>query len=314
MAASPPSPIRIGYVPEHYLLPLHLASRASLFPFAVELISCPSGTGQMTSLLRANELDIAIGLTEGWIAGLLTAQGRRERGYQVVGSWVANPLRWAVVTGTGREGLSEVRDLGSGGGDAKKIRVGVSRLGSGSHVMAFVLAQREGWDMGRVEFEVLGPFKELRDGVQVGGKADFFMWEHFTTKGFWQEGQKKELKWLGEIYTPWPSWCVAAREGLGGSEREGVLKGFFEAVDRGKEIFLERQDECVALLGSKELGCYYGEEDAREWLKGVEFFERTKGVDGAMVDKVIEVLKGAGVLDEDVKRAEGDGTVGVRRD
>jgi hypothetical protein len=310
------TPIRIGYVPEHYLLPLHLAHRASLFPFPITLIPCPSGTGQMTSLLRSHDLDIAIGLTEGWIAGLLTPQGRRERGYEIVGSWVENPLRWAVVTGAGRKGLEGVRDLGKSaeGGADGDIKVGVSRLGSGSHVMAFVLAQREGWDMSKVGFEVLGPFKDLRDGVQEGGKADFFMWEHFTTKGYWQEGEGRELKWLGEIYTPWPSWCVAAREGLGGDEgREGILNGFFEAVDRGKKMFLERQDECVKLLGSRELGCYYGEEDARQWLTAVKFFEKTRGVDGGMVDKVVEVLKGAGVLGEDVRRVEGDGTVGLRR-
>lgn len=312
MAAS--SPVRIGYVPEHYLLPLHLANRNGLFPFPVELVPCPSGTGQMITLLRDDKIDLAIGLTEGWIAGLLTPDGQQKKGYSIVGSWVENPLRWSIVTGKDRQSLSSVKDLLQGGVQPGKVKVGVSRMGSGSHVMAFVLAQREGWDTDKeVDFEILGPFKELRDGVNAKS-ADFFMWEHFTTKGFWDEGEKKELKWLGEIYTPWPSWCVtASSRRFPNPEQDDTLKGFFEAVDKGKEMFLDQQDECVRLLGTRELGCYYGEEDAREWLKGAKFFDRTRGIDHSMVDGVVQVLKGAGVLGTGVQSADGDGTVGVKR-
>lgn len=306
-------PLRIGFVPEHYLLPLHLASRASLFPYPVDLVPCPSGTGQMITLLREDKLDLAIGLTEGWVAGLLTPQGQKEKGYSIVGSWVENPLRWSIVTGKDREGLKSVKDLLTAGKDLGKVKVGVSRMGSGSQVMAVVLAQREGWNVDQqVSFEILGPFKELRDGVNQS-KADFFMWEHFTTKGYW-EGEQKELKWLGEIYTPWPSWCVvASQKRFPTPAGDETLQSFFEAADQGKEMFLKQQDECVRLLGSRELGCYYDEADAREWLKGAKFFNQTKGIDASMVDEVIKVLQGAGVLGTDVTRRQGDGTVGVTR-
>lgn len=267
----------------------------------------------MTALLRDDSIDLAIGLTEGWVAGLLTPQGQKEKGYSIVGSWGENPLRWSIVTGKDRQGLNSVKDLTTGGVQKGKVKVGVSRMGSGSHVMAFVLAQREGWKAEDVNFEVLGPFKELRDGVNQS-KADFFMWEHFTTKGYWDEGETKELKWLGEIYTPWPSWCVAASEKTfprpEGDER---LERFFGAVDKGKKMFLDQQDECVRLLGTRELGCYYGEQDAREWLKGVKFFDSTKGVDETMVDEVIKVLRGAGVLGEDVRRSDNNRTIGLKR-
>lgn len=306
--------VRVGYVPEHYLLPLHLASRNNLFPFDVELIPCPSGTGQMITLLREDKIDLAIGLTEGWVAGLLTPEGAQKKGYNIVGSWVENPLRWSIVTGKDRTTLQTVEDLPQGGIEQGKIKVGVSRMGSGSHVMAFVLAQRESWDTtSQVGFEILGPFKDLRDGVN-NEKADFFMWEHFTTKGYWDEGEKKELKWLGEIYTPWPSWCVtASSKRFPYPEQDAALKSFFNAVDQGKKMFLEQQDDCVRMLGTRELGCYYGEEDAREWLKGAKFFEQTRGVDSGMIEKVIQVLQGTGVLGADVHRSNGDGTVGVQR-
>lgn len=113
---------------EHYLTPLHLALRSpavSSLPYKIALTPFPSGTGHMITSLRGNEIDIAIGLTEGWVAGLTgktQPQNPAEGGYKVVGHWVDNPLRWAIVTGRNRDNINGVPDL-------KDQRVGVSRLG-----------------------------------------------------------------------------------------------------------------------------------------------------------------------------------------
>ena len=305
------NPLRIGYVPEHYLLPLHLAK--SHFPFPVELIPFPSGTGHMISSLRSDSIDLAIGLTEGWVAGLLTSQGQKEKGYSIVGSWVKNPLRWAIVTGRNRSDINSVADL------RQHRRVGVSRLGSGSHVMAFVLAQQEGWfsssphsDEEKLPTVILGPFKELRDGV-TSSKADFFMWEHFTTKPFFH-GEDTPLKNIGEIYTPWPSWHIAASsKTFPDPAKDEKLQQVFKAFDRGVEEFRNNPEEGVRLLGTGELGCHYTEEDARDWLKAVEFTEATKGVDVATMESVVKVLQGAGVIDPATTIINGDGVIGISR-
>lgn len=80
----------------------------------------------MITSLRGNEIDIGIGLTEGWVAGLTGKQQLYENsvsgGYKIVGQWVETPLRWAIVTGRDRKELNSVDDLKGG-------RVGVSRLG-----------------------------------------------------------------------------------------------------------------------------------------------------------------------------------------
>lgn len=82
----------------------------------------------MITSLRGNEIDLAIGLTEGWVAGLAGKQQASQTradadgGYKVVGHWVDNPLRWAIVTGSNRDDINAVSDL-------KDQRVGVSRLG-----------------------------------------------------------------------------------------------------------------------------------------------------------------------------------------
>jgi hypothetical protein len=306
------SPLRIGYVPEHYLLPLHLAKPH--FPFPVELIPFPSGTGHMISSLRSDSIDLAIGLTEGWVAGLLNNQGQKEKGYSIVGSWVNNPLRWAIVTGRNRSDINSVKDL------REHRRVGVSRLGSGSHVMAFVLAQQEGWlalspasDEEALPIVPLGPFQDLRDGV-TSCNADFFMWEHFTTKPYFH-GDGTPLKNIGEIYTPWPSWHIAASSKTFPNPAEDKrLKQVFEIFDQGVKAFKDNTNEAVRLLGTGQLGCHYTEEDAREWLKAVEFSDNIRGVDPEVMQNVVKVLQGAGVIAATTTITDGDGVIGIFRE
>lgn len=80
----------------------------------------------MITSLREKEIDVAIGLTEGWVAGLASKQQAQKDpasgGYKVVGHWVDTPLRWAIVTGRERNNITRVSDL-------KGQRVGISRPG-----------------------------------------------------------------------------------------------------------------------------------------------------------------------------------------
>ncbi|KIW18158.1 hypothetical protein PV08_02446 [Exophiala spinifera] len=315
-----PSEVRIGYVPEHYLLPLHLCTKHNLFPSSIEkvtLVPFPSGTGHMITSLRSNEIDLAIGLTEGWVAGLLNAENYNkpgtEKGYSIVGSWVATPLRWAVVTGRNRNDINRVDDL------KQHRRVGVSRIGSGSHVMAFVLAEQEGWlrqskDQKSEGLSIvpLGPFKDLRDGV-TSASADFFMWEHFTTKPYFH-GENTPLKKIGEIYTPWPSWHIAAsRSTFPNPESDDTLRQIFQAFDEGVKSFNTDTNAAIKMLGTGEAQCHYSEEDGREWLKDVKFVENTRGVDAAVMSGVVDVLKTASVIGSDVAIKPGDGVAGISR-
>ncbi|KAL4964432.1 uncharacterized protein BDV14DRAFT_77491 [Aspergillus stella-maris] len=316
--------IRIGYVPEHYLAPLHLALRTPAIhalPYKIALTPFPSGTGHMITSLRSNEIDIAIGLTEGWVAGLAgktAPASESERGYKVVGHWVDTPLRWAIVTGRNRDELNGVKDL-------EGKRVGVSRLGSGSHIMSFVLAQEQGWQGkgkggGDLEPVVTGPFGPLRDGVSGNnlpeGKAtsEFFMWEHFTTKPFFH-APDSPLKKIGEIFTPWPSWLITASSSVFPEpETDERLAKLFGVLDEGVNQFNADTGAVVKMLGTGELGCNYGEKDASEWIKDVKFAEGVRGVDGEVIGKVVDVLKVAGVIDQGLERSEAiDRVIGIKR-
>ncbi|KAJ9206266.1 hypothetical protein DTO021D3_4887 [Paecilomyces variotii] len=326
MAASRAT-IRIGYVPEHYLTPLHLAVRsASSLPFNFTLVPFPSGTGHMITCLREKEIDIGIGLTEGWVAGLTGKSQLHQNvvsgGYKVVGHWVETPLRWAIVTGREREDINSVSDL-------KGSRVGVSRLGSGSHIMSFVLSQQQGWGPDSLSTVPLGPFSDLRDGVTgfdaknpdkpPKPAAEFFMWEQFTTKPYFHQTADKPhppLKKIGEIYTPWPSWLVVASTStFPNPEKDENLAKLFEVLDQGIKEFERNTDQAVKFLGTGELGCTYTEDDAKEWLKDVRFAQGgTRGVDKKVIEGVVDVLKVAGVVSEDMKNDEAvQRVVGISR-
>ena len=110
---------------EHFSTPLFFAQK--YYGLDAELEPVPTGTGTLTVRLKGQSdeepLDIAIGLTEGFVAdlGKTRASGGRA-GYGLAGNYVASPLLWSIVVGSGREEINSVEDL-------KGKRVAVSRIG-----------------------------------------------------------------------------------------------------------------------------------------------------------------------------------------
>ncbi|EDU42546.1 TauA ABC-type nitrate sulfonate bicarbonate transport systems periplasmic component [Pyrenophora tritici-repentis] len=287
--------LRIGFVPEHFSTPLEFAKQ--YFGLEAQLLPYPSGTGHMVTAIQAGEIDIGVGLTEGWIAAIGKAQAaKQDAGFSVVGTYVETPLCWAISTGAKRE-LEGIKDL-------KGKKVGVSRIGSGSYVMSFVLADQQGWldtSSGNPPFpvEVLNTFANLRDGVN-NSTADFFMWEHFTSKKYYDNG---EIKRIGEIYTPWSSWKIVAANKLlqpkngSNSPLTPELEDVLDKINKGVKHFEANQEEAVKYISTK---LDYSEEDAREWLKTVRFAKDVKGVEKQVVDKTVGILQKAGVLGAEV--------------
>jgi ABC-type nitrate/sulfonate/bicarbonate transport system substrate-binding protein len=261
---------------EHFSTPLQFAQKH--YGLKAELLPFPSGTGHMIQSLQSAEIDVGIGLTEAWVAGI--AKNAAKPPYKIVGEYVKSPLCWAISTGSKRD-INEVPQLKGG-------KIGVSRIGSGSYVMSFVLADQRGWLQQGVqpfEFIPLQTFEKLRNGVN-DSTVDAFMWEHFTSKKYYDNG---EIKRIGEIYTPWASWKIVARE----PENE-QLHQLFEKLNQGIRHFRENQDEAVDYI-SENLD--YSAEDAKEWLKTVDFVNDTSVVTKSDIDKTIEILGKAGVID-----------------
>ena len=243
----------------------------------------------MITSLREDEIDVAIGLTEGWVAELGKRKAGNADGFKIVGTYVESPLCWAICTGRNRT-MNDVDSL-------KNCKVGVSRIGSGSYVMSFVLADNKGWlssTPGQAPFRVvpLQTFANLRTAVN-DGIADFFMWEHFTTKKYYDSG---EIKRMGEIYTPWSSWKIVANNA--DDERLHLM---FDAINKGIKYFWDHEDETVKYISTQ---LDYSQDDAKEWLKTVKFSTDVKGVRKDIIEKTIEILAKAGVIDEITKDSE----------
>ncbi|KAL8356109.1 hypothetical protein RB601_001417 [Gaeumannomyces tritici] len=278
------TPLRIGYVPEHFSTPLYFAKKH--FGLDAELIPFPSGTGHMITAIRAGEIDVSIGLTEGFIAGLGKEDAPGDGGYRIVGTYVETPLCWAISTGAKRPEVDSVASL-------KGKKIGISRIGSGSFVMGFVLADQQGWLEGGVkpysDMVVLNTFDKLRAGVN-SGECDFFMWEHFTSKRYHDSG---EIRRVGEIYTPWSSWKIVASTALPPPEQDGRVADMLAKLDRGVAHFNENKEEAVRYIGT-ELD--YSEADARAWLDTVRFPAKTAAVSLDTIQSCVDALRKAGVL------------------
>lgn len=165
--------------------------------------------------------------------------------------------------------------------------------------MPFVLAIQKGWTK-KFEFEIQDNFKNLRAGVNhdEGVKpTDAFMWELFTSKKYYDNG---EIKNIGKIYTPWPSWVVTASTDVIKSNKT-ELANFLKSVDEGIDYFNNNHEEAVNYISTN---LDYSAEDARAWLKTVEFVKNSEGVNPEVVSKTIDILKSAGALTESADSQE----------
>ncbi|KAF7722490.1 hypothetical protein EC973_003110 [Apophysomyces ossiformis] len=274
--------IRIGYVPEHFSTPLYIARDQGMFDqqqVSVELVCCPGGTGEMTQKLKDKSLDLAIALTEGLVAGITKGQDW----YKIVGTYVDAPLCWAISTGNASK---------HGSIDTLcKTNCAISRFGSGSHIMAYVLADQQGWlSQGEpFTFTALNNFEAMRNAVNDESSA-FFMWETFTTKPYHDKG---EVRRIGQITPPWPAFLFAGHvDILQGEELPRVLQAIQKATDQ----FMQQRDKESVEHVIRILG--YNEQDVRDWFKTVHYASDHTAVSRRALQTAMSTLVKAGVIDE----------------
>ncbi|MDC7998345.1 substrate-binding domain-containing protein [Gilvibacter sediminis] len=209
--------LKIGGVPEHFNLPWYLTLREKAYhPEGINLRwqDFPGGTGAMCKALRDGSIDMAVILTEGIIADIV--KGNPSKIVQV---FVSSPLRWGIHVAADSD-YQTVDDL-------KGTKAAISRFGSGSHLMAYVHAQQEGWDLDTdLDFELVknlnGALEKLPQGI-----GDYFMWEKFTTKPYVDSGL---FRIVGECPTPWPCFVIAVREELLENQPE-LVRAILEIIN-----------------------------------------------------------------------------------
>ncbi len=192
--------IRIIGVPEHFNFPwIKTVEKQPLKEngFLLEWTDESKGSGAMNKALREGDVDIAILLTESFIKDKLEGNPGKIIGYHVL-----SPLTWSIHV-PAKARVNSVEELNN----APFL---ISRYGSGSHLMTFLLAQQNNWNLKDLNFEVVGNMDGAKESFQ-DQQAKAFLWEKFTTKPLVDQGIFKRV---GEIPTPWPCFVMVAHKNI----------------------------------------------------------------------------------------------------
>ncbi|WP_143960748.1 type 2 periplasmic-binding domain-containing protein [Litoribacter populi] len=241
--------ITITGVPEHFNFPWKKLVEKQPFKFNVVWKDEPKGSGAMVQSLQKGEADVAILLTESYIKAKIEKLNATAIGYHV-----KSPLTWGIHVPANCE-VSELTEL-------QNHPFLVSRLGSGSHLMAFLLAKQRGWPFDNLKFEVIGDLNGARESFRTN-QPQAFLWEKYTTKPYVDNG---EFRRIGSIPTPWPCFViVASQKALENYENElkQLQKGLYETSAELKD------EDSLA----EDLSIYYDLklDDIKAWLKDLNW-------------------------------------------
>ncbi|WP_373494748.1 substrate-binding domain-containing protein [Aquiflexum sp.] len=273
--------IRITGVPEHFNYPWVKVVESQPFlqeGIELEWINEPKGSGAMNKAIRSGETDLAIILTESFIKDKIEGNPGL-----IIGLHVTSPLVWGIHL-PANSPVSEIRQL-------EKQQFVISRFGSGSHLMAFVLAKREKWNPELLEFEVVGDLEGAKKAL--GGKDNkIFLWEKYTTKPLVDSGTFKRI---GEVPTPWPCFSIVAHP---------------TALDKNPEIIRRLRDLVYKMSNelskkedyAKQLSQYYKiqEEDIKAWLNQTQW-STDNTISIKMLEETMGVLLELGLIDKPTK-------------
>ncbi len=272
--------LKVGGVPEHFNYPWYITLKNKEYTkqgINLRWQDFPGGTGAMCKALREKEIDIAIVLTEGIIKDIINGNPSK-----IIQTFVKSPLIWGIHVGA-KSKFKTIDDL-------EHATVAISRFGSGSHLMAIVNAYNNGWDIEKLKFKVV---KNLQGGIDAltNGDADYFMWEHFTTKPYVDEGLFRRL---GDCPTPWPCFVVAIREEVlekNPQEIKTVLniinnctKDFKKIVDIDKTLSVRYEQQL---------------EDIQEWLSITEWNDG-KPITKNLLTRIQNKMIGFNVISEKI--------------
>jgi len=239
--------IKIAGVPEHFNLPWQLCIENGEFEsegIDLQWTDIPEGTGKMCQMLRDGETDIAVILSEGIVKDIVGGNPS-----SIVQVYVESPLIWGIHVAANSK-FTTFSDL-------ENTKAAISRLGSGSHLMAFVNAQNNNWNTEKLEFEIVNTIDGAVEAL-TSGTADYFMWERFMTKPLVDKGIFRKI---ADCPTPWPCFVIAVRN--------EVLEKHPQTISRILEIINATTSEFKDIPSiNRTLASKFDQkiEDINEWL------------------------------------------------
>jgi ABC-type nitrate/sulfonate/bicarbonate transport system substrate-binding protein len=244
--------LKIGGVPEHFNYPWYSALKNKEFTqqgINLRWKDFPGGTGDMCQALRSGKTDIAIILTEGIIKDIIDGNPSK-----ILQTYVNTPLIWGIHVAENST-FQSIDDL-------EGKRIAISRYGSGSHLMAIVNAYNQGWNLESLHFVVV---KNLEGGINAlqNDEADYFMWEHFTTKPYVTQGIFRRVS---DCPTPWPCFVIAVRDEILEKHPVEIAK-VLEIINQTNAGFksIKNIDQVLSKRYHQEL------EDIQKWLSITEW-------------------------------------------
>jgi len=273
--------ITITGVPEHFNFPWIKVIQTQPFLNAgieLEWINEPKGSGAMNKAIRSGETDLAIILTESFIKDKVEG----NPGF-IIGMHVASPLIWGIHI-PADSSVNEIRQL-------DKHHFVISRYGSGSHLMAFVLAKRENWNPENLEFEVVGDLEGAKEAL--GRKeTKIFLWEKYTTKPLVDRGIFKRI---GEVPTPWPCFSIIAHPSVL-EKHSGIIQELRDHVYNMSSELSKKEDF------SSQLSNFYSiqEADIKSWLSQTKW-SADNHISVSMLENTMEVMLELGLIKNTVK-------------
>ncbi|MBB1192751.1 ABC transporter substrate-binding protein [Flavobacterium sp. SOK18b] len=269
--------IKIAGVPEHFNLPWHLAIENGDFEnenIDLQWTDVPEGTGKMCQMLRDGETDIAVILTEGIVKDITAGNPSK-----IVQVYVESPLIWGIHVAAN----SSFQTLA----DLENAKVAISRLGSGSQLMAYVNANNQNWDTTILQFEIVNTIDGAVEAL-TNGTADYFMWERFMTKPIVDKGIFRRV---ADCPTPWPCFVIAVRDEILLEQPETVKK-VLEIINQTTQEFKD-----IPSIDKTLAQAYYQKiEDIQEWLRLTRWSQ--KGLEPEMLNKVQNQLFELGIIDK----------------
>ena len=217
--------------------------------------------------LQAGTLDIAVLLTEGITRAILKGLDAK-----IIAVYVKTPLIWGVHVPI-NQGINQLDDL-----DASTFAI--SREGSGSHLMSYVLAKQRGWDPTALSFNVVG---DVYGGLWAlnNDEAQGFLWEKYTTQPFVDQGKCKRI---GEVLTPWPCFVIAVRTEILQHEA-ALLQAILPIIQKRAQELKNSEDAAEVLAWRYALK----KDEVTSWLSKTEWSDQLD-VDQKDIQHVVETL------------------------
>ena len=248
--------VNIGGVQEHFNLAWYLTIKnGDYLKKEIDLLwhDYPVGTFDICKALRDREIDMAVIPTEDIIKDIIDGNPSK-----IVQTFVQTPIVWDIHVANNSH-YQTIEDL-------KGATAAISRYGSGSHVMTYINAENNNWDLkSDLDFKIVnnidGAIRALQDGT-----ADYLLLEHFSTESI---VDRDILRHIGKCHSSWPCFVIAVRQEFIENNKED-LKTILNIINN---TTLELKD--IPSI-DKTIAIKYGEnlENVQEWLNITEWSQK----------------------------------------